>query len=487
MTPISKPTFLLLAAVATICACGCDNRRQADAPPRPNVVLISVDTLRADHVGCYGYAREATPELDKFAERSVRFANAFAQASWTLPSHMCMMTSQYPHIHGVETDKQALADETVTVAEVLGEHGYETGAVISWTFVSKKYGFAQGFDEFEELLPPPHLVNSETTASYKAEEVTNHAIRWLQRERDKPFFLFVHYFDPHINYAPPPPFDRMFVENYQGLRRGSFKWLRQHIRGARGRPATISDEDLKYVEGLYDGEIRYTDTHVGRLLAAIEAQVGLEDTLIIFTSDHGEEFNDHGSMEGHQWTLYDEVLHVPFLVHLPGDRNAGTVIDTPIELIDIPTMVCGVLRVPTPAGFQGLDRLNLLAGEDEALAPRRMFAEIDRHNRKQSLRTERYKLIHTDDIGVNKRGIPVTPGYELYDLAADPAEQENLFDASNAEHEALVKILEDWKATTAPTPGAIRTVELSDAERRRIESLGYVGGDDDGNEGGKSP
>lgn len=448
------------------------------AETRPNVVMISIDTLRADHLSCYGYTRPTTPHLDALAARGVRFANASAQASWTLPSHMSLMTSQYPHVHGVENDEQALAEEATTLPEVLAAHGYETAAFISWVYLGAQYGFAQGFDEYTELLPPEHLVDSETGAAYRAEEVTDHAIRWLNKPRTEPFFLFLHYFDPHISYEPPPPYDRLFDPAYEGAARGTFAWLKQYIKGLHHEPAQIDARDLAHITALYDGEIRYTDEHLGRLFDALERTVGLDECLLVVTSDHGEELFEHGSMEGHQWTLYEETVHVPLIFSLPGAPDPGRIVQTPVELIDVAATILNLLDIARPWSFQGRAHSALLAGDappdDVAFA----FSEIDRFNRKQSIRDARYKLIHTDDIGNNRRGVPVKPGYELFDLERDPHEQVNIFHEEQLIALRLLKELEQRKCS-APTRGpgpAPQAVQVSQSDMQRLRSLGYVGG-----------
>jgi arylsulfatase A-like enzyme len=444
--------------------------------PQPNVIFISVDTLRADHLGCYGYERDTSPQIDALAARGVRFANAFSQASWTLPSHISMMTSQYPHVHGVHDNGTALPPDATTLAGVLSERGYDTAAFVSWVYLGKTYGFDRGFDEFNELLPPEDKIDSETSSAYKAEQVTDAAIRWLERPHEEPFFLFLHYFDPHMNYEAPEPYRSMFDPEYAGAADGSFGWLKEYIKGCHRTPNQIDSRSLEHVKALYDGEIRYTDTHLGRLFDALDGLLRLDNCLIIFTSDHGEEFNEHGSLEGHQWTLYDEVIHVPLIVRLPGDERAGETVEGPVQLIDIATTILRLLEIPVPGAFQGRDLRPWIAGAAPTGEPLAAFGEIDRFNRKQYVRTERYKLIHTDDIGENKRGVPVEPGYELYDLLRDPAEQRDALEQHAAVAGELMWRLERHRrshadaAPVSPAPG----IPLSDTELSRLRSLGYV-------------
>ncbi|MCG3128853.1 MAG: Arylsulfatase [Phycisphaerae bacterium] len=478
--PPDPPRLISTLLLALLTACtrpAADASSDAGDTPttRPNIILISIDTLRADHLGCYGYPRDTSPRIDALARESLRFQYAYAQASWTLPSHMCLMTSQYPHVHGVQRESQSLADAGVTLAEALSAGGYHTAAFISWIYVSRKFGFAQGFDEFTELLPTKDQIDNATTAAYKAEEVSDRAARWLDKQSpDKPFFLFVHYFDPHIDYDPPPPFDALFDRGYAGSASGKYAWLSTFIKELHHQPRRIAPRDLEHVVALYDGEIRYVDTYVGQLLDALQRKVGLDNCLIVLTSDHGEELDDHGSMEGHQWTLYEEVIRVPLIIRPPGRRPRTAVVETPVELIDVASTLLASAGVATPTAFQGGNLFDLPSRGLPAARP--LFGEIQRHNRRQFVRNGRYKLIHTDDIGKNSRGVPVVAGHELYDLSADPRETVNLA-RDNAELVRTLTAELEQMLTLTPESGrtAPRAASLSDTERRQLESLGYVG------------
>lgn len=469
-------SLVMTLTVVTIGACNRSPAETVEDRPPPHVVFISIDTLRADHLGCYGYTRETSPGIDRLAANSVRFNNAFSQSSWTLPSHMSMMTSQYPHVHGVETGKKPLPADGITLAESLSSAGYYTAAFVSWVYVDSRYGFSQGFDKFTELIPPKHKVDSSTKWSFKAEQVSDAAIEWINEPNrgETPFFLFVHYFDPHIDYEPPEGFDRLFDENYTGTAQGTFQWLKTYIKGMHREPNRIDPRDLEYIKSLYDGEIRYTDLHVRRLLDAVDKAVGLDHCLVILTSDHGEEFNDHGSMEGHQWTLYDEIIRVPLIVRFPGAAHAGKVVDAPVELLDIAPTILDFAEVDAPATFQGESLRPLATAEPQT--ERLVYAETRRHTTRQSIRGSRYKLIHTDDTGTNRRGVPIRAGYELYDLENDPGERNNVYDPEADIARLLVSRLHAIRASGPPTEGDDDeiTVELSDEELRLLKSLGYA-------------
>lgn len=442
-------------------------------PARPNVILISVDTLRADHLGCYGYERPTSPTIDLLARRGVRFDQVFSQSSWTVPSHLSLLTSRYPHSHGVETDEQRLPDDVTTLAEALGQAGYFTSAFISWVYVSDRYGFGQGFDEYHELLPREDEVTSSTEASIKASAFVDRVVEWADLGPRQPFFLFLHLFDPHINYEPPAPFDEMFGTPLPGKREGTFEYLRRYIKGVHHEPERIPTDRLAGALGLYDGEIRFTDHELGRLLIALGDRGLLDNSVVVFTSDHGEEFDDHGSMEGHQWTLYDEVLHIPLIMVFPHDRFAGRTVQAVAQSIDVAPTILDFLDLDIPAEFQGRSLMPLLERGAAEVGPRMAFSEIKRFNEKWALRTPTHKLIYTKDIGLNARGVPVVPGYELYDTSRDPRERENIYEESDPLARRLVALLRRWMEED-PATDTLPVPPLDERNLDRLRGLGYV-------------
>ena len=463
------PLALLLLLVAALIAAWV-----LSTPARPNLVLISIDTLRADHLGCYGYDRETSPRIDRLAAEGIRFDRAYSQASWTLPAHMSVMTSQYPHVHGVDNDRVALAERATTWAEVLSRAGYRTAAFVSHIYVKAKWGFGQGFDEFHELRADTAVYSPSVDTSYKAERITDEVASWLEGRPREPFFLFVHYFDPHLDYEPPPPFDRMFDPAYEGGITGRYDGLKPYMKGLNPEPARIGPRELEHVTALYDGEIRYTDTHVGRLLDAIEAAVGLDRCLVVLLSDHGEELDDHGSMEGHGWTLYDEIVRVPLVLRLPGGARAGTAIEESVELIDVAPTALELLDLASPGVFQGRSRLSSIEGRPAGSERPLVFAEHRRFNAMQSVRGERYKLIASMASGTNPFGVPFSKGYELYDLREDPLELEDRYEPSSPIASFLLSELASWRARRGAGGGAGPEVQLSEEEIRQLRALGYL-------------
>jgi arylsulfatase A-like enzyme len=438
---------------------------ELEVPLRPNVLLVSIDTLRADHLGSYGYARETSPFLDGVAESGVRFDTAFSTSSWTLPAHGSLLTSRLPHGHGADHAGARLHASVPTLAEVLRGAGYRTAAVVSWFYVSRRYGFDRGFEHFEERLPEAESL----AESARAAEVVDAAMRWLDTA-DEPFFLFVHIFDPHIHYDPPEPFASMFDPDYEGSIDGRLETLRPYISGRGAAAKTLAQRDRDHVEALYDGEIRYVDAQLERLFSGLDAGVRAR-TLTVVTSDHGEEFGEHGSMEGHQWTLYDEVIRVPLLLRGPG-VEAG-VVDALVSTLDIAPTLLDLLGVAAPDSFAGHSLRPLLA--DGAPVRELVFAETRRMNRRFALRDPRRKLVYTQP-GRTPFGEPIQGGFELYDLVSDPAEQRNLWPEERLTARPLVADLEAFMAQIGRDSGAPPPdrVEFGRDERDRLRALGYL-------------
>lgn len=466
--------LVLSVSLAALVACDAPPGDGSTAPPRPNLILISVDTLRADHLGCYGYPRPTSPFIDALARDGVRFENAFAQTSWTLPSHMSLLTSRHPHSHAVQTDRDRLPDSVTPLAAVLQRHGYHTAAFVTWVYVGAKFGFGRGFSEFHELVPPPEQIDVGSRHATRAEELVDRVLAWLGTRPPEPFFLFVHFFDPHLDYAPPLEHARVFDPEVTDLEHGTYEFLKPSIRGLNPEPKPLLAEEVARVRALYDGEIRYVDHELARLFGAPAASA-LSDALVVFTSDHGEEFQEHGSMEGHGWTLYDEVTHVPLVVRLPGREHAGTEIDALVQSIDVAPTLLDFLGLEPPAGFEGRSLLPTIHGENVSPDAEGRFAlaTLQRFNVRAAIRTRRHKLIFTDDTGTNVFGVPVVPGFELYDLERDPGEQRNVYDPSQPVARSLAQQMAERlsaskRAERAPAP------ELTEEERARLRALGYV-------------
>jgi arylsulfatase A-like enzyme len=466
----------LLAALPGSSACG--PRTTPASGPRaggkPSIILISIDTLRPDHLGMSGYRRDTSPFLDSLAGQGVRFVNAFAQASWTLPSHVSMLTSTHPRTHQVENASRSLAPSLPTVAELLKRQGYLTAGFVTWIYLSSEFGLGRGYDRYDELLPPPAERQAGTHQAARAGELVDRVSAWAAGVPATPYFLFLHLFDPHMNYEPPLDDARRFDPTLESTEAGSYAYLTRFISGLHPAPVPIPPAVRDRAMALYDGEIRYTDDQLKRLFHDLETAGLLANTWIVITSDHGEEFAEHGSMEGHQWTLYDEVLRVPLVVLSPPAQRTARTVARMAQSIDIAPTLLAVAGVAPPNSFEGRSLLPWILGENPTGGDEISFSQIRRFNLKWAIRTPRYKLIYTGDAGRRRGRSAARPGFEMYDLSADPGERHDLYDAAAPAARDLSSRL---RAFMLGGPGEVEVPkpDLTPEEIERLRSLGYVG------------
>lgn len=316
-----------------------------------NVLLISIDSLRADRLGAYGHERPTSPTIDRLARQGVRFAEAMTTAPWTLPAHMSMLTGLYPYAHRVNTEADRLPNGVTTLAQRLGAAGFRTAAVVSEGLVGRTYGFARGFDTFDDETAVKALaeVDEET-----APLVLQQAEAWLRRESAGRFFLFLHLWDVHYDFVPPAPYDRMFDPDYRGPMTG-----RDFIHDDAIRP-DMEQRDLDHLLARYDGEIRWVDDHLARLLTILDELGVGERTAVIITADHGEEFFEHG-YKGHGAALYRPVMQVPLVIHAPGVA-AGRVVDEPVSLVDLVPTILELTGVPLADPLDGISLVPAMTG-----------------------------------------------------------------------------------------------------------------------------
>jgi arylsulfatase A-like enzyme len=410
------------------------------------VILISIDTLRRDHVGAYGYTRPTTPHLDAMAREGLVFEDAVSTSSWTLPAHLSLLTSMDPGGHGGTDMKHAFNRRVPTLARLLRDAGFASQAVTSHLYVSSVYGLDAGFD---------HL---DFHQDRKAGDVAERAIDLLDRFGDRPFFLFLHFYDPHWHYDPPETMLRLFETSYSGRLTGLWQDFSKRDR------ASLSASDLAHLLALYDGEIRYVDEELGRLFDHVSRR-GLEkNTLVVVTSDHGEEFLDHGSWE-HQKTLYEEVIRVPLVVRGPGVRPRRE--PAQVSLLDVAPTILEWAGVPPPATLQGRSLLGSVSarpayGETEHTADgtRKVFLRAGQGSWKTIL-----SLPRQGDSPERE---------EWYDLAADPKETQNRSPrgdvAGSLRQEALGRFTRSRQHA-----GEAPAVALSPEQREQLRALGYVG------------
>lgn len=469
------------ALIAALASCS------QDAPEdRPNILLISIDSLRADHLKCYGYDRATSPTLDEIAAEGVRFERLVAESSWTLPTHMTMMTGLSSVVHGVSRDSNLLPPSRTTLAEALRAHGYRTRGLWSGTYLHPIFGFGQGFEEgdYEGVIgdlvfdrpkldpQDPRFAEKRfedmktATSAVTTPTIVAKAIEFLEGRPSTeaaPFFLFLHLFDVHFDYNPPEACWREFDPDYDGtLDTANFPFNPAIHAG-------MDPRELRHVIARYDGEILFVNRQLKRLFIALE-RLGLkDDTIVVITGDHGDEFFEHGD-KGHQKTLFDEVLLVPWIVRLPGGVGAGRVIREQARHLDIMPTILGLVGLASPPEVMGEDLSKVIRGER---APRDLSAvsrlETPRLPTTTSLRTPAWKLI-------TRAGGDPADRVSLYDLKEDPGEHHPLRDVDRL-REPLQR-LQDWSRVEAMVRRATSTeegaeVELPEDLRKQLDELGY--------------
>jgi arylsulfatase A-like enzyme len=324
----------------------------ADRPP--NVIVYVIDTLRADHVGCYGYGRPTTPRIDEFARSAVRFNRAVAQSSWTLPSAASILTGLEPRHHGAIDPDHAIRPDVATLAETLAAGGWNTAAFVTNYLGSGVFGLARGFQTYRFYREQ----GAQRRAVYlRSDAAVRRVERWLTRGPSPPFFLYVHVTDPHFPYVPPSRTAKPFLAS--PLPRTAVDALTARVRALHNgqdewgtRPAPVSGADIELLHNLYDGEIRFADEYFGKLLDALARRGLLDDSVVVLTSDHGEEFLEHGGV-GHGQTLHGEVLNVPMLLRLPGGAAGGTSSDRLVQQVDVLPTILDAVGLTVPAGLDG--------------------------------------------------------------------------------------------------------------------------------------
>lgn len=454
----------------------------------PNIVLITVDSLRADHLSAYGYERETSPVIDQMAEDGL-FFDAYANSHWTRASFPSIITSTYPLEYG---GFEYLSDNRLTVGEAMQDLGHKTAAFHSNLWLSREYNYDRGFDHFYDSKTDPTLLsklrtyvklqlNSEgllykglqwlydTTEekagmdigqTYRdAETITDRAIEWLTKQEGGDLFCWVHYMDVHHPYLPHDAESEKMGLDITMSDREAVKLRRKMLE----EPDDLTEEEVQVLVDLYDNEIRYTDRHIGRLRSAVEEHLGLDNTAFIITGDHGEEFGEHGGFS-HNPSYYDEVLHVPFVIN-GADRVSGMTAkgkqSEDLELLDIaPTVrdLGGGENIEAYRGRSGLSTID--TGESCDL-----FSETKKgEDYKICFRSNGWKFIWDRDTGVK----------ELYNLESDTGETEDIF-AEHAEvadeyESAIRDHIEEIRQTNEELPN----VEMDTGTEERLKDLGYL-------------
>ncbi len=506
----------LFAALSLACACSESGWRQ------PNVILISLDTLRADRLSCYGHDRETSPRLDAFASEGVLCEEAVSTSSWTLPSHWSMLTGLPVSVHGVcdeqlwnrrpEEGELELPSRGRFLGELLKEAGYATAGFYSWIYLEEKFGLGPGFDTYErhglfgwdhptikpradaarelEDRAAQEAVGRALQAEHPelfdigrptASEVVDRSLEWLRAEvagdNERPLFLFMHLFDAHDPYTPPAPYDGLFDPNYEGPIDG------REITGEKSLVhKDMSERDLEHLLALYDGGISWIDSEVGRVLDALDELGLVEDTLVIITSDHGEEFFEH-ERKTHRKQLYRESVHVPLLMRWPRRLPEGVRISGPTGIIDVaPTVLSAAGHYTRKPASPGVDLIRLAreggSGEGTYVTELLLFEAGPVPTRRVGLFTPTRHYLFQG----HKPGDPWT--VQAFDLGEDPLQvgAPALLELGSPEHGTALSLLDEVRgeyrerrALAVPRSEVMEALDASD--RAQLDALGYTGGD----------
>jgi arylsulfatase A-like enzyme/Tfp pilus assembly protein PilF len=403
---------------------------------KPNVILITLDTTRADHIACYGYPNIRTPNLDSLAQKGVLFEQAAASSPLTLPSHCSIMTGMYPTYHGVRVNgNAALSEEQTSIAEILSAQGYQCGAFIGAFVLDGRWGLKQGFQHYDDQFDLKKYKHIDLGAIQRpGNQVMDAALSWLEEQKKIPFFAWIHLYDPHAPYEPPEPYRSEY--------------------SPRGRV------------GLYDGEIAFMDEQIGRCVSWLEKNGLDKNTVLILIGDHGEGLGSHGE-ETHGYFIYDYAVHVPFIVVTPFDGLRAARVSSQVRAVDVFPTLLDLVKIKSPTKLQGKSLLPLMFqtkkkegsyAYGESMAPNMQFGWASLH----TLRTPHYKYIDA-------------PRPELYDLTQDADEQTNLFQQYPDISRRMKTDLDRLMAETsrgAPTPQA---ANLDKETMERLSALGYIG------------
>jgi arylsulfatase A-like enzyme/Flp pilus assembly protein TadD len=427
MFPLRCSLFLLIAGLAVLLPIAA-----AQPAPAPNVLVITIDTLRPDHLGCYGYKHIHTPNIDALAADGFRFARAYTAVPVTLPSHTVIFTGTYPMYNGMHDFSGNKLGDQPTLASVLKAEGYTTGAVIGSAVLDSRFGLNRGFDFYYDHFDFNRLLESNVEEMKRpGNVVAGVALDWLSKNSKSKFFLWTHFYDAHFPYQPPEPY------------------------------AT------EYKNAPYDGEIAFADEQIGRVIGFLKDKNLYQNTLIVLCADHGESLGEHGE-KTHGFFIYNSTLHVPLIIHLPGAQPHGPrVLDNLASLADIMPTVLHILHIDVPSDVQGDNLSPLIEGKHED-QPRSLYAETFlprlhfNWSELRSIETEQYQFIEA-------------PKPELYDLAKDPGETNNLFAQKRAVSDVLRARLTNFIVQHSAEHELAEKTGLDPALMERLKSLGYAG------------
>jgi len=466
-----------LAVLVVFLSLGCPgSRREPAAKPSPataaagngwNVLLITIDTLRADHLGCYGYRRPTSPRMDGLTRRGTVFDQAYTYWPKTRGSFVALLTGKPASRTGYSKVHQVLLDLNLTLASVLRGAGYETAAVVDNPNVAARLGYAKGFDSYRETWEEKSLL----TETEKARSITEDAVRRLRDARaERPFFLWLHYVNPHAPYTPPAPFDTAFLDD--AARAGPRLAVVPGLHGGIPKQWAVPGQDrLGYYVAQYDGEIAAVDQEVGRVLDALDSSAAKANTLVVVTSDHGESLGEHDYFFDHGEDLFDPCLRIPLVMVAPG-APGGRRSDALASTLDIVPTVLDAVKVSYPPDLAGESLLRVVQGAAPPLRAK-LFGQNDRNL--SGSWDRRYKVVATPEAERNR--------YALYDRRVDPGETRDVaasrpdelrlarrelelfLEQAGRDFARLMPLLEGKPGATAMSPEACE----------QLRSMGYVG------------
>jgi arylsulfatase A-like enzyme len=418
-----KRGVVLAVAIVALAVAGFVSLTRFSSEPPPNILLISIDTLSREHVSAYGYPRATTPTLDRLAAEGALIVDAVSTTNWTLPAHLSALSGLSPAAHGVENKLDSLSDSVRMLAQVFEEEGAATAGFVSHIYLDRKYGFARGFNEYDNV------------PDQNATQVTAKAADWLAEHAGERFFLFLHYFDPHWKLRPPREFLDRFAPADVDLDHGEFRFLFKHLDP--GNP--MSTKVLAEVSGLYDAEVAFTDYSIGLLTDHLRSAGVLDNTIVVVFSDHGEEIGERGAF-GHGTHLHREIVGIPMIVRYPRRIEGGTVVRAPSAITDIPATILDLAGIQSPEQFrhEGSALFSEPGGQEDPRGRMRVSASSRWGPKRFAVTRGDHKLMTAGSfqpIAIERRSdgsleefrtAPVVFAEQLYRVSDDPAERIDL-------------------------------------------------------------